>query len=148
MKYSKFMSLRINQILKQNKLYEGLIQTYSIDDTIRYFVNNILKLTEETNKNKAISYIRIIFYKVSINKDILSDKYLYINENELYNKIKSWMNLCGWYCADLINSFNERIPLTQEHNNIRYIIFRAKYDREINRKEWPTYLYHITYKKI
>jgi len=164
LKFSNYMLSTIEQIKQHNKLYEGLICSYSIKNTIQYFIKNIESEKEQTNKikifnsykikvsysfinneNKALPYIKINFNKLNIKTDKNNDfKYIFEDENILFNKIDQWMNLCGWFYADIRDNFNNRINKTKELSNISYVIYRAKFDVEVTKDKWPKYLYHVT----
>jgi len=132
------------------KLYEGLIQSYSVNDVIRglHILNknhnlNIKYSYRDSDQNRSLPYINIVFKK---------------DEPEIKDKVVNFFNTCGWYIIDIVTkdgiSYKERknIKNYNELFNINHFVFRAKFDTEIDPKNWPEYLYHVTpevfFKKI
>jgi hypothetical protein len=68
-------------------------------------------------------------------------------------EISKLMNNCGWYPMDIITIKGKRYHDKKTLKNfivnepIKYIIFRARFDIEIDKKFWPEYLYHLTHLK-
>lgn len=132
---NKFLS---DQIESQNFLYEGLIKSYSVQDTIQYFANNIKVKNIKNIKyfllnesdNNALPYIAIHFVK---NYSL-----------ELGKQIISWFKVCGWELASTIdnNDINHKDNINIV--NIKYYVFRAKFDVQVPRKNWPKILYHLS----
>lgn len=141
--YSKLLEYRLYQVRKHNVLYEGLITSYSVKDTIRYFTENI--------KKKGLKNIR---YSYSYNNLALPYIIILFNYNSYSTIIGEWIislfKVCGWEIADISdingiklrdknNSFDEMI-----NSNVGRFVFRAKFDVEIEKKNWPKYLYHMS----
>jgi hypothetical protein len=86
------------------------------------------------NENNAHPYIEI--YNFDNIDDILE-----------LNKL---MNTYGWYAIDIIDKYNKphheksELKNFKEVKNIFSIIYRAKFDIEIDKKFWPRYLYHVS----
>jgi hypothetical protein len=132
----------IKDLTNHRKLYEGLIKSYSINDTIGRLslANNKNKLQvkyrfEESQDNRALPYIIITFKK-------------YFKEN--VNKIINIFNMCGWYLAsfkDINNNlYKNKYELIDVDNygELSEMTFRAKFDVEVEKNKYPEYLYHIT----
>jgi hypothetical protein len=138
-----YRAIQVKVLLEQQKylkLYEGLIQTYSVADTIKgldllnkKYDLNVNYSFIESEANKALPYIKIL-----LKKDSLDSR----------ERIVNFFRTCGWYLIDILDkdgvSFKNSIDSYQEIDSILYFIFRAKFDIEIEEKKWPKFLYHVT----
>jgi len=138
----EFRTKLIKQIVDHKKLYEGLIQTYPVKSTIHGLstlmkVHNLkIKYNSVGNSsNKTLSHIHIMF--------------------NIYNSIDgdlivNFFNKCGWQLGLVIDKKTEVFKDSNKllnYNSIKDIykfIFRAKFEMEISKKDYPEYLYHIT----
>jgi hypothetical protein len=106
----------INQL---DSLYEGLIKSYPIDKMLASLAYKIgpknYKIEFISNFNNALPYVRII-----------------IKNKNLDSSIISLFKVGGWELAD------------KETESDTKLVFRAKYDTEVDSKYWPPFLYHIT----
>ncbi|MFA5154458.1 MAG: hypothetical protein WC554_18080 [Clostridia bacterium] len=134
------IALSIKDVQEYNALYEGLIFTHSLKDTSSIISKLIPKygFKYEFLKNEGNSFPYI---KISFIKD---------NSQRTISNVSQYLNNCGWFIADIIdinnNSFHKKneIENIDKIKDINYIIYRAKFDTEIDLKQWPKFLYHIT----
>lgn len=109
-----------NKIINEiDSLYEGLIKSYPIDKMLSSLAHKIgfknYKVEFICNFNKALPYVKIV-----------------ISDKNLYEPIISLFKVGGWELAD------KKIEIDTK------LVFKAKYDTEVNSRYWPAFLYHIT----
>jgi len=126
----------LNQLKEHNALYEGLIQSYSVKDAIRYFAKNI--------KTKNIKNVK---YSLLNDRENGALPYILISFNgkyslELGKEIISWFKVCGWELTSIFN--DKEYTSIEKINDVKNFVFRAKFDVEILKKDWPEFLYHLS----
>lgn len=133
--------IKLNNILQDTLLYEGLIYTHDIDTTIHHLERWSISNTKFIIKKTTLNTIQINFGQQPSDKEI--------------DNLLKWINNLGWFIADyLVNSIplrrksfvnqNEFKDDVKKHKLLN-ILLEAKYDLELNKyelcsKTW----YHIT----
>jgi hypothetical protein len=131
--------IKLNTILKDRLLYEGLIYTHDIDTTVdhlqRWSIINNKFIIKKTAKNT----IQLDFGKQP-------------THTEISNLLK-WINNLGWFVSDYVvnDGTNKPKKFVNESSFIQdidkhtllHLSLEAKYDLELNKYELEN-LYHIT----
>lgn len=140
----------IGEMLNRNIITEGLITTYSPNDTINVLNNSRIKfynirarrLPYSTN-NKTVYNIVLYF-----------DKGLNNIGTEYFNNILHLLDVCGWFPSiiyienDKINNIsNDTYKTLKEYNKPFDMICEAKFDIKVDDNDLPDKLYHITNKR-
>ena len=122
------------EIEKRNLLYEGLLCTYSTDNTLGHLrelgYGDEFCRVGKYNQTETIS----IFIKPEINE---------------FNEVTREMNICGWFFSGGENKIGKNYKniddlLQNSKNNNVWIHFSAKFDKELDLKGTPKTLYHLT----
>jgi len=131
--------IKLNGLLQDVKLYEGLIHSVSIDTAIHHLKRWSTSNNKFTTKKTSLNTIHLNFGKQPTEKEI--------------DNLLKWVNNLGWFVADYI--VNE-IPPTKKkfigandlkqsikNNSLLNISLEAKYDLELSGHELDD-LYHIS----
>lgn len=138
------------EMLNRNIVTDGLITTYSPNDTINVLNNCKLKFYDvrarrllHSDDNKTIYNIVLYF-----------DKGLHNIGIEYFNNILNLLDVCGWYPSIIYRDgnkiehiSNETYTVLKENENPFDMICEAKFDIMIDNNDLPDKLYHITKKK-
>lgn len=126
----------INDILKEEYLvYEGLIKTYGVDETINHL--KFLGLSEDRIKKFIDNDTPTISIRIKPNI-------------EQYNKFNKEMELYGWFLNSGQNDKEKSYKTIDElirnsNNNDIWLFYSAKFDYEVSwNDDRPLTLYHLT----
>ena len=116
-------------ILEQEKLYEGLIKTYPIEDTVK-------KLNKEYPNNRIEIYSNDKYLTKYISIEIDKE----IDSNNLLNT----MNTYGWFLSHPKPKFlNDELKKINDNYSVIFR-FEAKYDTEVTNEIEPKRFLHLT----
>lgn len=152
MKYSSGWSINMIELFewqeKQYAVYEGLIKTESIKDTLGSLKRKWPSLyTAQQHTMRGISNDFTI--KIDLKK---------VND---FEGISQMLNSLGWFIStvdfyknkQLINKLKNNISIQRINNlvseaNVVVLFVEAKFDVKINKDNFPKVLYHVTPKKF
>lgn len=134
------------EMLNRNIITEGLITTYSPNDTINVLNNCKIKFYNirarrlpKSVDNKTI--YNIVLYFDNGMKNIGSG---------YYYDIIHMLDACGWFPSiiyteeEKINDIDNSYELLKNYNKSFDIIFEAKFDVKVDDNDLPDKLYHVT----
>lgn len=134
------------EMLNRNIITEGLITTYSPNDTINILNNSKIKFYNIRARRLPNSIDNKTIYNIVL----YFDKGMKNVGREYYNDIIHLLDVCGWFPSiiytegEKINDINNSYELLKNYNKPFDIVFEAKFDIKVDDNDLPDKLYHVT----